>query len=73
MQLFRYYNVGITLRTGSPVYQKVVTTSDFYVSFLVEMMFSASATVIRQYLSILAPVETFKRSKVVLSFASGFG
>ena len=29
MQLFRYYNMGITLRTGSPVSQTVVTTSDF--------------------------------------------
>jgi len=29
MQLFRYYNMGITLRTGSPVTQTVVTTNDF--------------------------------------------
>jgi len=29
MQMFRYYNMGITLRTGSPVSQTVVTTSDF--------------------------------------------
>lgn len=29
MQLFRYYNMGIRLRTGSPVSQTVVTTSDF--------------------------------------------
>jgi len=29
MQLFRYYNMGITLRTGSPVSQTVITTSDF--------------------------------------------
>jgi len=29
MQLFRYYNMGITLRTGSPVSRTVVTTSDF--------------------------------------------
>lgn len=29
MQLLRYYNMGITLRTGSPVSQTVVTTSDF--------------------------------------------
>jgi len=29
MQLFRYYNMGITLRTGSSVSQTVVTTSDF--------------------------------------------
>ena len=29
MQLFRYYNMNITLRTGSPVSQTVVTTSDF--------------------------------------------
>jgi len=29
MQLFRYYNMKITLRTGSPVSQTVVTTSDF--------------------------------------------
>ena len=27
--MFRYYNMGITLRTGSPVSQTVVTTSDF--------------------------------------------
>ncbi len=29
MQLFRYYNMGITLRAGSPVSQTVVTTRDF--------------------------------------------
>jgi len=29
MQLFRYYNMGITLRTGSPVSQTVVTINDF--------------------------------------------
>jgi len=29
MQLFRYYNMGITLRTGSPVSQTVVSTGDF--------------------------------------------
>jgi site-specific recombinase XerD len=29
MQLFRYYNMNITLRTGSPVSQTVITTSDF--------------------------------------------
>ena len=29
MQMFRYYNMGITLRTGSPVSQTVVTTNDF--------------------------------------------
>ena len=29
MQLFRYYNMGITLRAGSPVSQTVITTKDF--------------------------------------------
>jgi len=29
MQLFRYYNMSITLRAGSPVSQTVVATSDF--------------------------------------------
>ena len=29
MQLFRYYNMGIKLRAGSPVSQTVVSTSDF--------------------------------------------
>jgi len=29
MQLFRYYNMSITLRTGSPVSQTVMTTRDF--------------------------------------------
>jgi len=29
MQLLRYYNMGITLRAGSPVSQTVITTSDF--------------------------------------------
>jgi len=29
MQLFRYYNMGMTLRVGSPVSQTVVTTRDF--------------------------------------------
>ena len=29
MQLFRYYNMGMTLRAGSPVSQTVVTTRDF--------------------------------------------
>jgi len=28
-QIFRYYNMAMTLRTGSPVSQTVVTTSDF--------------------------------------------
>ena len=43
MQLFRYYNMGITLRTGSPVSQTVVTTSDFILqSEHVRSMFHAA-------------------------------
>jgi site-specific recombinase XerD len=59
MQLFRYYNMGITLRTGSPVSQTVVTTSDFILQpEHVRAMFHAAKDL---------------RSKLLVSMGNDFG
>lgn len=59
MQLFRYYNMGITLRTGSPVSQTVVTTSDFILQ--------------QQHVRAMFHVAKDLRSKLLVSMGNDLG
>jgi len=59
MQLFRYYNMGITLRTGSPVSQTVVTTSDFILQ--------------QQHVRVMFHVAKDLRSKLLVSMGNDLG
>ena len=59
MQLFRYYNMGITLRTGSPVSRTVVTTSDFIMQ--------------PEHVRAMFHVAKDLRSKLLISMGNDFG
>jgi len=58
-QIFRYYNMGMTLRTGSPISQTVIATGDFIL--------------MREHVKAMFHVAKDLRSKLIISMGNDLG